>query len=49
MMTYAYDEAYLYDAKQELGDMFDYFITDCKLELDWAAEIFMLIREMARL
>lgn len=41
MMTYAYDEAYLYDAKQELGDMFDYFITDCKLEPDWAAEIFM--------
>lgn len=41
MMTYAYDEVYLYDAKLELGDFFDYCIMDCKLEPDWVAELFM--------
>lgn len=40
-MTYAYDEAYLYDAKLELGDYFDYCIRACGLEPDWAAELFM--------
>lgn len=40
-MTYAYDEVYLYDAKLELGDFFDYCIMDCKLEPDWVAELFM--------
>ena len=40
-MIYAYDELYLYDAKLELGDMLDYCVSDCKLEPDWVAELFM--------
>lgn len=40
-MTYAYDENYIYDAKLELGDLFDYCINECKLEPDWVAEIFI--------
>ena len=40
-MTYAYDELYLYDAKLALGDMFDYCISQCRLEPDWVAELFL--------
>ena len=30
-MTHAYSESYLYDAKQNLAECFDYAISNCRL------------------
>ncbi len=41
MMTHAYSELYLNDAKECLADMLDYAVNDCGFELDWFASLFV--------
>lgn len=41
MMTRAYNELYLHDAKENLGQYFDYMINDCRFTPDSAANIFV--------
>ena len=42
MMTHAYSEYYLSDAKDSLSQFFDYLINDCNMEADWVASIFVI-------
>lgn len=42
MMTHAYSEYYLSDAKDNLSQFFDYLINDCNMEADWVASIFVI-------
>lgn len=42
MMTHAYSELYLNDAKNSLSTFFDYMINDCKYKADWAATLFII-------
>lgn len=41
MMTHAYSELYLSDAKKSLATMFDYAVHDCDYKIDWVAELFL--------
>ena len=41
MMTHAYSESYLSNAKDRLASFFDYAINDCKLHSDWIAALFV--------
>ena len=41
MMTHAYSESYLSNAKDRLSSFFDYAINDCKLKPDWVASLFV--------
>ena len=41
MMTHAYNELYLRNAKDCLSSFFDYIINDCGLEPGWAASVFV--------
>ncbi|MGN0459550.1 MAG: helix-turn-helix domain-containing protein [Ruminococcus sp.] len=41
MMTHAYDEIYLPNAKTNLAVMFDYAVNDCDYDIDWFAELFI--------
>lgn len=41
MMTHAYNELYLNDAKECLADMFDYAVNDCGFESNWFASLFI--------
>lgn len=41
MMTRAYSESYLSDAKDTLSQCFDYLINDCGFEADWTASLFL--------
>lgn len=41
MMTCAYDESILSNAKTTLAIMFDYAVNDCGFEIDWFAELFV--------
>ena len=41
MMTHAYSELYLSDAKKNLASMFDYAVHDCNYEIDWVVELFL--------
>lgn len=40
-MIYAYSEYYLSDAKQNLAEMFDFAINDCKFEADLFSKLFV--------
>ena len=39
-MIRAYNESYLNDAKDRLGQFFDYLINDCGMQPDWVVSIF---------
>lgn len=41
MMTHAYSEFYLNDAKECLADMLDYAVNDCGFQIDWFASLFL--------
>lgn len=41
MMTHAYSESYVSNAKDRLSSFFDYAINDCALEPDWIAALFI--------
>lgn len=41
MMTHAYSELYLGDAKKNLAIMFDYAVHDCNYDIDWVVELFL--------
>ena len=41
MMTHAYNEFYLSNAKDRLSSFFDYTINDCKMRPEWAASLFV--------
>ena len=41
MVTHAYSESYLNNAKDRLSSFFDYAINDCKLDPDWATALFV--------
>lgn len=41
-MIHAYDEMYLDDAMQNLGEMFDYAVLTCKMDIDEFFQIFIL-------
>ena len=41
MMTHAYSESYLSDAKLRLSQFFDYLINDCHMKPDWVAALFL--------
>lgn len=41
MMTHAYSESYLNNAKDRLSSFFDYAINDCKLTPDWTMALFI--------
>lgn len=41
-MMNAYDESYLYDAMQNLGEAFDYAANDCNMTLDEFADMFLV-------
>lgn len=41
MMTHAYSESYLSNAKDRLSSFFDYTINDCKLAPDWVTALFV--------
>lgn len=41
MMTHAYSESYLSNAKDRLSTFFDYAINDCKLNPDWVTALFI--------
>lgn len=40
-MIHAYSESYLADAKSCLGELFDYAVNDCNLEIDWVSTLFV--------
>ena len=40
-MIRAYSELYLNDAKARLSELFDYLISECGMDADWAASIFL--------
>ncbi len=48
MMTRAYSELYLSNAKDRLADMLDYLINDCMLKADFAASLFVTTGYAAR-
>ena len=41
MMTHAYNESYLSNAKDRLSSFFDYAINDCKIKPDWITVLFI--------
>lgn len=41
MMTHAYSESYVSNAKDRLSAFFDYAINDCKFDPDWVASLFI--------
>ena len=41
MMTRAYNESYLNEARQSLALFFDYLVYDCGFDADWAATLFV--------
>ena len=41
MMTHAYSELYLNDARRSLSSMFDYAVNDCKYDIDIFADMFV--------
>lgn len=42
MMTHAYSESYLSNAKDRLSSFFDYAVNNCKLDPDWISELFII-------
>lgn len=41
MMTHAYSESYLNNAKDRLSSFFDYAINDCSMKPDWITALFL--------
>ena len=41
MMIHAYSESYLFDAKQNLAEMFDYAIRICKMDAELISKLFV--------
>ena len=43
MMIHAYSEFYLFDAKQNLAEMFDYAIRICGMDVELVSKLFVQI------
>ena len=41
MMIHAYSEFYLFDAKQNLAEMFDYAIRICEMDVELVSKLFV--------